>query len=471
VSRFFISYRRQDTAAEAGRIHDLLSQHFSPDETFMDVDTVPPGVDFKRRIERHLGECHAVLAIIGNSWQEVRDSAGRRRLEAPDDLLRFEIESALARGVTVIPVLVDGAVMPPESALPESIRPLGRLQAIRIDTSDFHRDAQQLLKILEGVGPRRVGWAWVRPLSVAILALLVTGTAVLSMTRVAQAPVEIRIRASQVAFRLGATGPAVGGISLARLGVAGSRDITMPGEDLGSQSALLLDATSTAGRISLPPLVLPAGARVWLQRGAVVNEMQIGLQGPAVDFHASVDGAIRVGPADAKAFAVTFDTPGRIRFRAEPGDVVELTAVPADGGSVSLSREVSIDSLSLAAVEEATLGDDPVVRPVSAIEEGTVDFWPGSGPRRELESGDWVRIWSPQGQLKVVAFEQGMFDLRFAGTVQDLQTGSPVEPITAMPTYLEALWANYRQALLVAILIVLGAGLLMRRRRLAARAW
>jgi hypothetical protein len=43
-----------------------------------------------------------------------------------------------------------------------------------------------------------------------------------------------------------------------------------------------------------------------------------------------------------------------------------------------------------------------------------------------------------QGQLKVVKFENGLFDLRFAGTVQDLRTGSTSESVTIKPSYLEA---------------------------------
>jgi hypothetical protein len=54
--------------------------------------------------------------MIGPQWLTVceREGArqGQRRLDDPDDFVRIEVESALARGIPVIPVLVDGAKMP-----------------------------------------------------------------------------------------------------------------------------------------------------------------------------------------------------------------------------------------------------------------------------------------------------------------------------------------------------------------------
>jgi hypothetical protein len=44
--QIFISYRRDDSSASAGRLCDRLSAHFAADQIFMDVDTLDPGVDF-----------------------------------------------------------------------------------------------------------------------------------------------------------------------------------------------------------------------------------------------------------------------------------------------------------------------------------------------------------------------------------------------------------------------------------------
>ena len=46
MSGIFISYRREDSAAEAGRVYDWISIHFGKDQTFIDVDNIQLGEDF-----------------------------------------------------------------------------------------------------------------------------------------------------------------------------------------------------------------------------------------------------------------------------------------------------------------------------------------------------------------------------------------------------------------------------------------
>jgi hypothetical protein len=46
ATKVFISYRRDDSAGHAGRVHDRLEREFGRDLLFMDVDSVPLGVNF-----------------------------------------------------------------------------------------------------------------------------------------------------------------------------------------------------------------------------------------------------------------------------------------------------------------------------------------------------------------------------------------------------------------------------------------
>src|ERR1700746_2449154 len=115
VARIFINYRREDSTATAGRLHDRLGQSFGRKTLFMDVDHIPPGVDFVTHLNDQVAACDVLLAIIGPNW-----------LDAPDDFVAIEIAAALARDIRVIPVLVDGARMPKVSDLPKSLKPLVR---------------------------------------------------------------------------------------------------------------------------------------------------------------------------------------------------------------------------------------------------------------------------------------------------------------------------------------------------------
>ena len=52
-AKVFITYRREETAAHAGRLYDAMVARFGEDNVFMDVD-MAPGVDFVERIPRRL---------------------------------------------------------------------------------------------------------------------------------------------------------------------------------------------------------------------------------------------------------------------------------------------------------------------------------------------------------------------------------------------------------------------------------
>lgn len=154
-SGVFISYRRQDSQSAAGRLADHLKEHLRA-PVFRDVETIEPGVDFVEAIERALASCAVMLVVIGPRWLSATDAAGRRRLDDPNDYTRLEVGTALKRNVRVIPVLVEGAVMPDAEGLPEELKPLARRNAIELSDKRWEYDVSQLVetvhKVLGDVG-------------------------------------------------------------------------------------------------------------------------------------------------------------------------------------------------------------------------------------------------------------------------------------------------------------------------------
>jgi TIR domain len=147
-ARIFISYRRRETAGHAGRLYDKLSEHFGADRVFMDV-TMEPGVDFAETISEAVGECGALVALIGDEWMTVTDASGRRRIDDPADIHRLEIEAALDRGVLLIPALVQDAEMPTADDLPDPLDPMVRLQAVELSDGRWDYDVGRLVAVLE----------------------------------------------------------------------------------------------------------------------------------------------------------------------------------------------------------------------------------------------------------------------------------------------------------------------------------
>ncbi|MGB7963090.1 MAG: toll/interleukin-1 receptor domain-containing protein, partial [Propionicimonas sp.] len=141
--RIFISYRRQETAWPARQLYEVMISRFGADQVFKDVDNINPGDDFVERLAQAVGSCDILLALIGRQWLDLRDDSGRRRIDDPADFVRLEIATALGRGVRVIPILVDGALMPRADALPGDLVALSRRQAVPLDPVTF--DTSRLL--------------------------------------------------------------------------------------------------------------------------------------------------------------------------------------------------------------------------------------------------------------------------------------------------------------------------------------
>lgn len=145
----FISYRRDDAAGYAGRLYDRLAAHFGPSRVFMDVEGIEPGTDFVEAIEGAVGSCRAMIVMIGNEWLGARDGDGRLRLDDPHDFVRIEAGFALRRNIRVVPVLVEGAVMPRLDQLPDELKSLARRQAIEISHKQWEASTGELIKTLE----------------------------------------------------------------------------------------------------------------------------------------------------------------------------------------------------------------------------------------------------------------------------------------------------------------------------------
>jgi len=153
----FVSYRRDDAAASAGRLYDQLLLHFSRDQIFLDVDTVEPGLDFVKVLDDNVARCEVLLAVIGRGWTTAQ-ADGENRLSQAADYVRIELEAALRRDIRVIPVLVDGARMPTERELPDALKPLARRQGMEISHASFAADTQQLIAVLRRlVQPQQPG--------------------------------------------------------------------------------------------------------------------------------------------------------------------------------------------------------------------------------------------------------------------------------------------------------------------------
>jgi TIR domain-containing protein len=154
MPKIFISYRRDDSEDVTGRIHDHLTRHFGHEAIFMDMGSIPMGVDFRQHLQKAVGQCDILLAVIGDRWLDVchqeGPKAGQRRLDEHGDFVRIEVQAALDRGIPVIPVLVGKATMPGEAMLPQQLQGLAYRNATEVRSGrDFHVHMDRLVRGIE----------------------------------------------------------------------------------------------------------------------------------------------------------------------------------------------------------------------------------------------------------------------------------------------------------------------------------
>lgn len=161
----FISYRRSDTTGEAGRLADSLEHLMGAACVFRDADDIKAGEDFADVLQQELAGTQAVIVLIGKRWL----AELKARLERPEpDFVRIEIATALRLGKTVIPVLLQGAELPPGDALPDDLRGLVVRQAVSLREEAWAPDTTRLADAIGRPYP------WRHVLLRAVLAVPVT---------------------------------------------------------------------------------------------------------------------------------------------------------------------------------------------------------------------------------------------------------------------------------------------------------
>src|SRR5689334_15467758 len=107
--KLFISYRRNDSGRDVGRIRDWLKAAFGDQNVFRDLVDIPAGVDFRTILERETNDCDVMLVVIGPLWSGITNLSGNKRLFDPGDFTRIEVETGLRRlnegKAIVIPIL------------------------------------------------------------------------------------------------------------------------------------------------------------------------------------------------------------------------------------------------------------------------------------------------------------------------------------------------------------------------------
>jgi hypothetical protein len=191
----FVSYRknhngvRRPHALTIAAIADRLRHHFGDDEVLIDMD-LEAGDHYPSKLRGWLRDCEVMLVVVHREWLD--DLKARR--DEQWDWARWEVETALALGLHVLPVLLDDARLPGKEELVEAGFPglaeIATRQYWRLGFAGWQRELAELLRMLEvrvataGLPPaerpepvRRKRF-WVELTAAAVIGLVVPGLAI-----------------------------------------------------------------------------------------------------------------------------------------------------------------------------------------------------------------------------------------------------------------------------------------------------
>jgi hypothetical protein len=140
--RIFMSYRRADTETDCALLYRDLDLEFGAARIFRDMASIELGDQFKEEIDKAMDASGVVLALIGPDWDT-------ERLADENDWVRYELQTALARKLPIIPILFRGATMPNSADLPEPLRGLPGFNASQIEVRSWDGDVSPIVKAIK----------------------------------------------------------------------------------------------------------------------------------------------------------------------------------------------------------------------------------------------------------------------------------------------------------------------------------
>lgn len=157
--KVFVSYQRADTALAAHALGYAL--RLGGYEAFVDTGSIGAGELYRQVIANEVATCHLMFAMIGPSFDA-------RRLHEPTSVVTYEWQRARFHGAVVVPVIVDGAVIPADDQLPAALRWLSRRNALGLRRGSLSADIDACVSAVPALAttPRRAArvlWVDDRP--------------------------------------------------------------------------------------------------------------------------------------------------------------------------------------------------------------------------------------------------------------------------------------------------------------------
>lgn len=483
----FISYRQADAKAWAISLRDDLVKVFGDDQVFLDKDTLHAG-NWRVQINRALDRCAVALVVIGPRWLSIVDELNQPRISLSDDVHHQEVALLLSRSnVTVIPVLVDDAVMPQAKQLPQDLRTLCDQQAYKIGDTQARRkaDLDVLVKNILAVGGLKpvgnIADKFEQPIPLSSWKLWLSRTVSLTpliagillyYTPISETEIELDAQLSEFSFALSDQQDLSDLLILKAFGASGLREIRLPrarerpdqimGQVDGSGKVLRLAhaAGHSQGTITLAPLTLPGGTHITVRLGTDTYQYRVSFKEFKIPLRVNVQGHLQMLLSGRPIELIDFGSPKPVLLQSdESGTDLDITL--SDALRNLLPGPLAVNRVSLFRVDERVQGQRTIVQMVSTVLSGIIRLESLGGQELPLSSGEEIQFEDSQGELRTLQLNEGNMALQFKGLIKGMKSCSGRSCKGLMPTYLEWLWSEHRLLLItiasVYVLLLIGS--------------
>ena len=301
--------------------------------------------------------------------------------------------------------------------------------------------------------PRRKLW----PIAATLIGALIVVSALL-FVRVPETEVELDLTAEEIGFVVSNEQVLTEIVDLTALTVSGVRRVHLPqgpGDPaetpvLGAGRASTLDLTAVTDEknhsaISLDPLTVPAGTRVWIRRLSM-HQHRLSLEGKDLALSAAVWGRLRIKMDGMPLEQRDYVAPRPVFMEASSG-VLDVDLTIAGASQPSFSPQLRASALSFSRIDEFRTEDRTLIRPLSTIVSGTLFLEALNGFQHELRVGEALRFERSEGLIRTLALDprNDHIAVKFRGRVRGMQTGWGDVQRSLMPSQLE--WLQARRGL------------------------
>lgn len=297
---------------------------------------------------------------------------------------------------------------------------------------------------------KRLFWAG------AVTAITLAIASLLLFVHVKETELEGDFALSEVSFVLPTEQVLTEAMDLSTLGVSGLKEIKLPraaerisqtlSSSEGSQSAVRLSVAANGkrqGTITLAPLKLPAKTHVWVSSG-LPRQYRVSLKGTNAELNADVNGPTEIAFSGGGSAQLDFETPDVAVMKSGENEV-DLDLTFPEAGNKNLSSQLSATELSFFHVKEFRDPAGTVVRPLSTIISGTLNFEDLNGLERKIRPGEMIQFEQSRLDIRTLRLQGDHIEMKFHGRVRDMTVGWGDNRRTIMPTLFE--WIQSRNSI------------------------